>query len=177
MEEKKIINCYRMDDSITREFLRKRMFLSPFFIIIESFLMLNLLIDVYHLIFDSEKDVKNFLLCLAYVTGILILRIVQYVIALKKNSHNSEEEEIITYEFKGDIVSARNSRTGSRMIYPLKDMTRLAQTRNLYLLYTDRRDCLILKKDAFSGDGLKDFIELMKKTIPGRIPESLEKQI
>lgn len=166
MEEKKLVNRYLLTPDIMADFYRINIFYSPFFIAVESFLLLSLASYLIYLLGNPGESWKNFILCAVYAVGVLLLRIFQYHSIFKKYCAANKEPSMVSYTLRENGIRAKNENTEATAFYPYAEIKRCRKTKKLIILTAEDRSCIIINKEAFTADEEADFRTELAMKLP-----------
>lgn len=174
MEENKTV-FFRGEFTYTRKNLRKfqwaSVFLDKYLILFHTFfLALSLLITIYL----DDSDV-NFYTTVALATFLIVRLITVYSNTTYNRlaTRNEGTPLQVGYEFNNYHIINVETCSGNQYKYHYDQVSRIGRTKDLYIIFLQHRQCLLVAKDTVTNEAGNDFVHFMCAACPNMKPKKV----
>lgn len=174
MEENKTV-FFRGEFTYTRENLRTyqlaNMYLDKYGVFVYTVCLVTLLMFIYSL---GATDLSAY--GILFVAVFFTARVVSAFGSTEYNRVISQNEGVPLqqiYEFNNYRIQLTNPLLGNRYTFHYDQVSRIGQTKDLYIIFLQHRQCLLLEKNTITKDAGDDFIRFMCAACPGMKPKKV----
>ncbi len=154
-------NYYVRDISLLKEIYTYSYFKNPLLLIMNFFIILFTLINLYFCILKSTFSFSLFIAPIYFL--FVFFRYKSYVKnTIKRDNEVNGGKNIEVNTIATDEYIQNTASTGSVYKVPYDNIKNCKQTKNLILLYSKANLIYIFRKDTFSKGSANEFIEFLK---------------